>query len=360
MAFSERMSRFKQQLFKHARVPFFGMLQGGARTLLFRIVLVLILLFTAVLIIWLGRAGLKDGHDGHISFSDVIYFTAVTLTTVGYGDIAPISNSARLVDAILVTPIRIAIWLIFIGTAYEFLAHHAIENWRSTRIRKMLKNHTILCGYGRTGEVTLQELIEKGFAKDKIAVVDSREEALLAASDAGFAAFRGDPVQAKSLLQVEIARADCIIFSLARDDATALAVLTARKLAPQVRIVALVRDQDNVTLLRHAGADVVIHQGRVSGFLLADAVHSKFSVGFLTDLMTCRGRLNLIERPAAPEEIGQKLGQIAHRFFVGLERNGQRHLYSAQPIEVIQAGDLLLMIEDQKYVKKANTNDASR
>jgi len=346
------MARFQQQLFKHVQVPVFGTLQGGARMLLFRLLLVLALLFVAILVIWLGRMGLKDSHDGHISFYDVIYFTAVTLTTVGYGDIAPISNSARLVDAILVTPIRIAIWLIFIGTAYEFLAHHAIEKWRSNRIRKMLKNHTILCGYGRTGEVVLQELVEKGFTKDKIVILDSREDALVAASDAGFVAFRGDPVHTKSLSQMEIARADCIIFSLARDDATALAVLTARKLASGIRIIALVRDQDNVTLIRHAGADVVIHQGRVSGFLLADAVQSKFSVGFLTDLMTCRGRLNLVERPAQPQEIGKPLGQIGHCFLVGLERGGQRYFYSASPIETIQVGDLLLLIEDQKYVKK--------
>ena len=346
------MARFQQQLFKHMRVPIFGTLQGGARTLLFRLLMVVVLLLIAVLMIWLGREGVKDGHDGHMSFFDVIYFTAITLTTVGYGDITPISNTARLVDAILVTPIRIAIWLIFIGTAYEFLAHHAIENWRSNRIRKMLKNHTILCGYGRTGEVVLQELIEKGFSKDQIIILDSREEALVAASDAGFVAFRGDPVHSKSLSQLEIARADCIIFSLARDDATALAVLTARKLAPSIRIIALVRDQDNVTLIRHAGADVVIHQGRVSGYLLADAVQSKFSVGFLTDLMTCRGRLNLVERPAQPEEIGKPLGQIGHSFLVGLERGGQRYFYSARPIEIIQTGDLLLLIEDQKYAKK--------
>jgi len=346
------MSRFQQKLFKHMRVPILGTLKGGARTLVFRLLLVMALLFIAVLVIWLGRAGLKDSHDGHISFFDVIYFTAVTLTTVGYGDIAPITVSARLVDAILVTPIRIAIWLIFIGTAYEFLAHHAIENWRSNRIRKMLKNHTILCGYGRTGEIVLQELVEKGFNKEKIVILDSREEALVAASDDGFVAFRGDPVHSKSLSQMEIARADCIIFSLSRDDATALAVLTARKLAPEIRIIALVRDQDNVTLIRHAGADVVVHQSRVSGYLLADAVQSKFSVGFLTDLMTSRGRLNLIERPAKAEEIGKPLGQIGHCFLVGLERGAQRFLYSASPVEIIQAGDLLLLIEDQKYVKK--------
>jgi len=86
-------------------------------------VLALCLPISAVLIIWLGREGLKDGHDGHISFSEVIYFTAVTLTTVSYGDIVPISNSARLVDAILVTPIRIAIWHPFaIKTTLPFLA----------------------------------------------------------------------------------------------------------------------------------------------------------------------------------------------------------------------------------------------
>ena len=68
----------------------------------------LALVSLVILIHWLDRAGLKDSHDGQISFLDVVYFTMISITTTGFGDIAPISNQARLIEAVIVTPIRLA------------------------------------------------------------------------------------------------------------------------------------------------------------------------------------------------------------------------------------------------------------
>ncbi|MDH4087663.1 MAG: ion channel [Nitrospira sp.] len=56
-----------------------------------------------------------------MSFSDVVYFTMITVTTVGYGDIVPISTHARLLDALVITPIRFGLWFLFLGTAYQLI-----------------------------------------------------------------------------------------------------------------------------------------------------------------------------------------------------------------------------------------------
>jgi hypothetical protein len=72
------------------------------KTLLFRIFIVLALIFLVMGILWLDRDGLKDQKDNHISFPDVIYFAMVTITTVGYGDIVPVTERARLIDALLI------------------------------------------------------------------------------------------------------------------------------------------------------------------------------------------------------------------------------------------------------------------
>ena len=90
------------------------------KTLLLRGCLVVVLLSVVIAIFWFDRDGLKDQIDGHVSFSDILYFGMITVTTVGYGDIVPVSDNARLIDAFAVTPIRIFIWFIFLGTAYEF------------------------------------------------------------------------------------------------------------------------------------------------------------------------------------------------------------------------------------------------
>ena len=78
----------------------------------------LLLIAIVVAVHWVGREGLADHHDGEVSFLDVVYFTMISITTTGYGDITPISDQARLVESVIVTPVRILVLLSFIGAAY--------------------------------------------------------------------------------------------------------------------------------------------------------------------------------------------------------------------------------------------------
>src|SRR3990170_76790 len=73
-----------------------------------------------ILFHWLEREGLKDTHDGHVSLVDVIYFTMISATTTGYGDIVPVTDNTRLFDALVVTPVRIFFLLLFFRSAYTF------------------------------------------------------------------------------------------------------------------------------------------------------------------------------------------------------------------------------------------------
>lgn len=117
-------------------------------TLGLRILLVSVLLSIALAVHWYDRDGLRDNVDGHISFIDVICFTTITITTVGYGDIIPVSDQAKLFESFVVTPIRVFVWLIFLGTAYDFAFRSVLERIRTVMIRDGLKKHTIVCGYG--------------------------------------------------------------------------------------------------------------------------------------------------------------------------------------------------------------------
>lgn len=94
---------------------------SAEQTLALRVGLVVVLIALVIAVFWFDRDGLKDQIDGHVSFPDILYFAMITVTTVGYGDIVPVSHTARLIDAFAVTPIRIFIWFIFLGTAYEFV-----------------------------------------------------------------------------------------------------------------------------------------------------------------------------------------------------------------------------------------------
>lgn len=106
------------------------------------------LLVLMVLIHWFDRDGLVDNYDGHIGFLDVIYFTMVSITTTGFGDIAPVSDRSRLFEAVIVTPIRVAVLFIFIGTAYQYVIRRSWETFVMKRLQKRLDGHIVVCGFG--------------------------------------------------------------------------------------------------------------------------------------------------------------------------------------------------------------------
>ena len=136
--------------------------------------LVLLLLAAVFTVFLLDRSGLQDNVDGHVSVTDVLYFTMITVTTVGYGDIIPVSDQARLIDAFFVTPVRIFVWFIFLGTAYQLIIQRLIEEWRMTRLQRDLQDHVVLCGYGDSGSIAAGELLLRGWAPEQIVVIDAR------------------------------------------------------------------------------------------------------------------------------------------------------------------------------------------
>ena len=106
----------------------------------------LFLIFVVVMIHWWDRDGLVDNVDGHVSFLDVVYFTMISITTTGFGDIAPVSDTARFKEAVIVTPIRFAVFFIFVGTAYNFIIKRSWEKWRMARIQEKLTDHVVVLG----------------------------------------------------------------------------------------------------------------------------------------------------------------------------------------------------------------------
>jgi len=264
------------------------------------------------------------------------------VTTVGYGDIVPISERARLIDAFLITPIRVFLWLIFLGTAAEFLLKRSWENWRMQRIQNTLRGHVVLAGFGRTGQNAMAELLSAGTAVGKIVVVDADEEAIEIAKRAGVATIRGDATRDEVQKAVHIERAASFIVSCGRDDTSILAVLTARQLAPGVRIAVAVRNADNEDLAQQAGANIVINPVGFAGLLLAASSHGEHLAECLRDLATARGDVRLRERQANAEEVGRSLKDVSDGRAVRIYR-GAKVLspWDPGPPE-IQSGDKIL------------------
>jgi len=305
------------------------------------------LIVVAFLLLWFDRDGLKDNIDDHLSFTDVIYFTMITITTVGYGDIVPVSERARLIDAFLITPIRLFVWLIFLGTAYNFLFQRSWDKWRMAMIQKNLHDHIIVAGYGSSGCKAVAELIARGTDPANIVVIDKSAETLATVSPIDLATLEGDATRDQVLKAARIDRARALMVAAGRDDTSILIVLTARHMSERLAISVTIREADNEDLAKQAGANTVINPVSFAGLLLAGSTHGPHIAEYIADLAANDGRVALSERLVRPEEVGKPMSAITTGVGVRLYRDGAPHGCWEAAAAALEPGDLLVEIVPQ-------------
>ncbi len=327
-----------QPLRRQVKIPVWG--DVGLRSSL-----VLLLIAFVILIHWWDREGLKDNHDNVVSFLDVVYFTMISITTTGFGDIAPISDRARLIEAVIVTPVRIAVLFIFVGAAYDFVIKRSWEKWRMARIQEQLTDHVVVLGYGVSGSQSVGELIERGIDPRSIVVIDPSEDRLAEAEKLGVNVMAADATRDEALKSVRIDRAQSVLVSAGRDDTSILIVLTVRHLAPKVPISVVVRADDNELLARQAGANNVINPVRFTGLLLAGSVKGAHIADYLADLASVGGRVQLVERVVSEAECGKPISDLASGGQgLRIYRNGRAIGFWEDECQQLQAGDVVVEI----------------
>ncbi len=147
------------------------------------------LLVVSAVIVYLGRYGYKDAaHPGQpLSALASVYYATVTLSTTGYGDIVPVSNAARLVNTVVITPIRVVLLIVLVGTTLEVLTERTRMNWRITRWRAKVAGQVIVIGYGSKGRAVIRTAVirtmgESGVPKRAIVIIDTLAGAVAEAS----------------------------------------------------------------------------------------------------------------------------------------------------------------------------------
>jgi len=319
-------------------------LLGPATSLGFRVLLALGLVGIALAGHWFDRDGLRDNIDNHVSFVDVVYFTVITVATVGYGDIVPVTDQARLFDTFVVTPVRLFVWLIFLGTAYDYIFKRLWDGWRMKHIQRQLGGHCIVCGFGTSGEATVTELCRGGTDPLQIVVIDSSAERVAKAVACGATGLVGDASHNEVLSAARVETAATVLVCTGRDDSAALVVLSARKLAPGAHIAAIVKSAENEALMEQAGADVVVNPVELGGHLLARATASANVVDYVTDLVTNSGRVCLQERVVAQAEIGRSLADVVTGIGVRIQRDGAVIGFWEPAAKSLRSGDVIVEI----------------
>jgi voltage-gated potassium channel len=324
-----------------------------------RMLMAFSVLALTVMVVYLDRDGYTDSVDGEVDFIDALYYTTVSLSTTGYGDIAPVTSQARLVNVLVITPLRVAFLVLLIGTTIEVLASQGREMFRVARWRKHMDDHVVVIGYGTKGRSAVDTLVNNGVDKESIVIVDPSQAALGDAHADGIAVVTGDATRREVLRRAGVQRARQVIITTNRDDSTVLCALNVRQLNPDTYIVAAVREQDNVPLVRQSGADSVITSSDAVGRLLGLSTLSPELGSVMEDLLAYGQGLEVAERELLVPEVGKQPQQLPDQV-IAVVRDGRVHRYFEPVVTQLARGDRLIVVrpsEELPWAPRPGTHD---
>ena len=329
-------------------VEFPGRPHGPVRNILVRLGIAVGLVLFVALLTYAGRDGYFDAAGDEVSLLDAFYYATVSITTTGYGDVRPVSDQARLLTTLLVTPARVLFLILLVGTTLEILAQRSRDAYRRARWRKTLNDHIIICGYGVKGRSALRTLLAKGVDPEEVVVIDDDAAAREHATAAGLTVVCGSAASTEVLRQAGITEARSIVVAVNRDDTAVLVTLTARELNPKATIVAAVREAENVHLLRQSGATSVVTSADAAGRLLGFAVSQPQITEVLEDLMRVGQGLDIAERDVAEDEGGSVAALGIGGPVVAVARGDELMRFDDPRAKSVQPGDRVVYLRSHR------------
>ncbi|MER5867845.1 potassium channel family protein [Kitasatospora sp. NPDC002040] len=309
-----------------------------------RLAMALLVLVATTLIVWLDRSGYNDNSDGAVDFLDAAYYATVTLSTTGYGDITPVSDGARLINILVITPLRVVFLIILVGTTLEVLTERTRQQWRLNRWRSTVREHTVVVGYGTKGRHAVATLLGQGVDRHEIVIVDPQRKVIDQATRDGLVGVIGDATRTDTLIRAELPTASRVVIAPERDDTAVLVTLTARQLNKHATVVAAVREDENAPLLRQSGADVVVTSSSSAGRLLGMSMLSPHAGAVMEDLLTYGNGLDVVERPVTRAEAGHSPRDCAD-LVVAVVRGRRVLNYTEPEAAVLQLTDRVITIQ---------------
>lgn len=330
--------QFESRVHFHSRTP------NPWLSLLTRVLISLGALMSSALIVYAEADSYHDANGDGISFLDAVYFSTVSLSTTGFGDIYPVTDSARLVNTVVITPLRFLFLSVLVSTTVEALSKRGRESLRVSRWRSIVNNHTIVIGYGIKGRTAVKTLISSGLQPKEIVIITADARQVDEAGRLGCVVVHGDAHQEDVLADAVAQRASRIVIALDADDTTVLVTLAVRRMNPTVRIVASVREAVNMPAMRQSGVDTLISTAEAAGQMLATSLLSPDTGDVLSDLLDPADGLQLRERAIQVAEVGTRISTLSERgeLVLAVHRAGRMLRFDEPAAAVLQLGDSIV------------------
>ena len=216
-----------------------------------------------------GAFALRDEFDGVSTLLDAFYFSLVTGSTVGYGDVTPTSPVGKLF-ALSVLLVTVSSFAVVLGVVFTPLIEARLSKALGHMTQEqldILDDHVLVLGYGDLTEPILEELE----AKSDVLVIVPDEERARRLSERDYTVLTDDPSDEGALRRGRVEDALAAVTATSNDAEDALAILTARQLNPELTIVAAATQRENVNKLKRAGADTVISPAVLGAHFLAES-----------------------------------------------------------------------------------------
>jgi voltage-gated potassium channel len=293
------------------------------------------------------------------SFADAFYMAVITMATVGYGEVRPLTAAGRVFNSLYII-LSVSVLFVAIAMVSSFVIEVQLGNiFGKRRIRRMieqLNNHFIVCGLGRVGRGAAEELHR---SQVPFIVVDTSDDKVEWAIKEGMLAVVADATRDETLRDVGIERARGVIAALATDADNLFLTLSAKSLNPLINVSARANEEESETKMRRAGADSVFAPYNFTGRRLAQSILRPHVTQFL-DFTTLGPQVGIEQvRVGAASEFAAKslseLRQLRKELGVSvlaIRRADGRMVLNPAAQESINEGDSLIVMGEIESLHK--------